>query len=233
MIINGGACVNLPSPYSTEQSLCTKYTSGDYSWATGVNAIQFLATDTAFAPGTYTVTAGSNTQNFTVNEGDTATVPVTLPVVGTVPATFSTTIQFLDPRANPDAAAGTISSSCAGDRSWTIPPTTTTAQALTAFVNPNCVYTLNVAGRSVQLSQTASNTIALNRLDVDDVLINREDGTSYTTKGTYQLYFGGVGVAGPYNTATGIDILPGTYDLAIKFTDFDGPQTQNQTFTVP
>jgi hypothetical protein len=83
------------------------------------------------------------------------------------------------------------------------------------------------------LSQTSPNAIGLHRLDVDNVTITREDldGGTYSVVGTYTLNYGGVQVAGPYNTGTGIDVLPGTYEFSLTYTDFDGPQTQTQTLT--
>jgi hypothetical protein len=187
----------------------------------------------AFAPGTLTANVNGSPQTLTVNLGDEADFNLSLPAIGSVPPTFTTQITFADPRANVDAAQGTITSSCAGDRSYTIPSATGTPAplALTAFVNSSCVYTLTVAGIKQVLDQTTANAITLHRLDVNAVTITREDGTTYTVTGTYTLNSGGIQVAGPYNTSTGIDVLPGTYQFSLNFTDFDGPQTQTQTIT--
>jgi hypothetical protein len=103
--------------------------------------------------------------------------------------------------------------------------------ALNAFVNAACTYTLNVAGRTQVLNQAQPNAITFHRLAVNAVTITREDGSTYTVNGTYTLNYGGVQVAGPYNTGTGIDVLPGTYQFSLSYTDFDGPQTQTQTLT--
>jgi hypothetical protein len=189
----------------------------------------------AYAPGTLTATVDGAAQSLTLNPGDEVDFDIGLPVIGTVPATFATTLTFLDPRANPDAAQGTITSSCAGERAYTIPSSTgiTAPLALAAFVNNACTYTLSVGGRTQVLSQTSPNAIGLHRLDVDNVTITREDldGGTYSVVGTYTLNYGGVQVAGPYNTGTGIDVLPGTYEFSLTYTDFDGPQTQTQTLT--
>ena len=189
----------------------------------------------AYAPGTITATVNGSTQTLTLNPGDETTFNISLPATSTLPATFATTLTFLDPRANPDATAGTITSSCAGDRSYTIPAATGTPAplALTAFVNSACTYTLTVGGRTQALTQTAANAISLHRLDVDNVTVTRQDldGGTYTVVGTYTLNYGGVQVAGPYNTGTGIDVLPGTYEFSLTYTDFDGPQKQTQTLT--
>jgi hypothetical protein len=188
----------------------------------------------AFPPGTLTANVNGTPQTLTVNLGDEADFNLNLPVLGVVPSTFTTQITFADPRANPDAAQGTITSSCSGDQTYTIPSAAAGTPApltLTAFVNSSCVYTLTVAGIKQVLDQTKANAITLNRLDVNAVTITREDGSTYTVNGTYTLNSGGIQVAGPYNTGTGIYVLPGTYQFSLSFTDFDGPQTQTQTIT--
>ena len=187
----------------------------------------------AYAPGTLSATVNGTAQTLSLNPGDEADFNISLPALGTVPSTFATNITFLDPRANADAARGTITSSCSGDATYTIPSASGTPAplALNAFVNSACTYTLNVGGRTQALSQTTANAISLHRLDVNNVTITREDGSTYTVTGTYSLNYGGVQVAGPYNTGTGIDVLSGTYQFSLSFTDFDGPQTQTQTLT--
>jgi hypothetical protein len=188
----------------------------------------------AYVPGTLTATVNGAAQSITLNAGDEVDFNLSLPALGNVPATFATDITFLDPRANPDAAKGTITSSCSGDASYTIPSATGTPAplALNAFVNSACTYTLSVGGRTQVLSQTSTNDVNLRRLDVDNVTITREDGTTYTVVGTYTLNYGGIQVAGPYSTGTGIDALPGTYEFSLSYTDFDGLQTQTQTITL-
>jgi len=165
--------------------------------------------------------------------GDEVDFTLNLPASGNVPPTFATNLTFADSRDNADAAHGTITSSCSGDRSYTIPSTTgaTAAVALAAFVNSACTYTLNVGGRTQALGQSSTNNVTLHRLDVDAVTVTREDGSTYTVNGTYTLNFGGVQVAGPYNTGTGVDVLAGTYQFTLSYTDFDGPQTQTQSLT--
>jgi hypothetical protein len=116
-----------------------------------------------------------------------------LPVIGAMPATFATSLKFLESRELPDAQIASITSSCANDRKYNVPAGTTTAQNLKAFV-ANCVYTFNAGGR-------------------------------------YELFFGGTRVAGPFNANTGIDILPGTYELVTSFSTADGPETERETIT--
>ena len=93
-------------------------------------------------------------------------------------------------------------------------------------------YPLNVGGRPTALSQTSTNSIKLHRLDVDNVEVTKEDGSTYLVTGKYEVFFGGTRVAGPYNTNGGIDLLPGTYELVVTFNTADGPQTQRETFTL-
>jgi hypothetical protein len=187
----------------------------------------------AYVPGTLTASVNNVPQAITLNPGDEVDFTLNLPASGNVPPTFATNLAFADSRDNADAARGTITSSCSGDRTYTIPSATGTPAtlALAAFTNSACSYTLNVAGRSQPLSQTATNNITLHRLDVDAVTVTREDGSTYTVNGTYTLNFGGVQVAGPFNTGSGTDVLAGTYQFSLNYTDFDGPQTQTQTLT--
>lgn len=236
-----GQCMNLQQNRPTDNQngispaeACNLYVNGDVSWAN--SALQTSARladhDIAFVPGKYTVTVGNTTDTFTLTQGEQEEVALTLPVVGTVPDTFNTNITFADARELPDAATATITSSCSGDRTYSVPATNTAQLKLKAFVESNCVYTLNVAGRPTTLSQTSTNSIKLHRLDVDNVEVTKEDGSTYTTTGKYEVYFGGTRVAGPYNTNTGIDLLPGTYELVVTFSTADGPQTQRETFTL-
>ena len=92
-------------------------------------------------------------------------------------------------------------------------------------------YTFTAAGRTVTLSQTSDNTIALNRVDVSGVTVTRENGSTYFAGGDYELYFGGNRVAGPHSTGTGIDVLPGEYELVLKYRTSDGEKTQRHTLS--
>jgi hypothetical protein len=190
----------------------------------------------AYPPGTLTATVNGTAQTLTLNPGDETTFNISLPALGTVPATFATDITFLDPRANPDAKTSTITSSCSGDRTYTFPApgsSSLTSLNLNAFANSACTYTLNVGGRTQTLTQTATNSVSVHRLDVNNVTITREDldGGTYPVTGQWTLNYGGVQVAGPFNTGTGVDVLSGTYEFSLTYTDFDGTQTQTQTLT--
>ncbi len=76
------------------------------------------------------------------------------------------------------------------------------------------------------------NNITVDRLDVNDVAVTRDDGSTFKVRGTWTLNFNGVQVAGPFNTGTGIDLLPGTYSLSVSYTDLNGPQTKTQTISI-
>jgi hypothetical protein len=223
-----GTCV----PMGTGSAGCVAAANAILQGSTPGNGVLNDAYE-AYVPGTLSATVNGTAQSLTLNEGDETDFAFTLPVVGTVPATFATNITFGDSRDNPDAVRGTITSSCSGDRSYTIPSATGTPAplALNAFVNSGCTYTLTVGGRTQALNQAQTNAITLHRIDVDSVTITREDGSTYVVSGTYTLNYGGVQVAGPYSTGTGIDVLPGTYQFSLNYSDADGPKTKTQTLT--
>ena len=185
----------------------------------------FSASARSYAPGAYSYTVeGSAPVSVMLNEGEQREIEIGLPVIGVAGDLFQATIHFREARELPDAEAAKITSSVSGERTYSLPATATLN--LQAYRNPSAVYTFTAAGRTVVLSQTSSNTLSLNRVDVDDVTVTREDGSTYVARGTYELYFGGNRVAGPYNTATGIDVLPGDYELVVKYRTADGEKTQ-------
>ncbi len=147
----------------------------------------------------------------------------TLPQIGNIPSTWNTNLTFADARELPDAAVGSITSNC--ERNWSIPSTAKNTVALQAFTFPECNYQLSVGGRSVALNQAVSNDITLHRVDIDDVVVTREDGSTYTQKGTFEVYFGGNRIAGPYSTGAGIDVLPGAYEVVVKYSTAEGQKT--------
>jgi hypothetical protein len=141
-------------------------------------------------------------------------------------------VTFADVAELPTAAAqATITSSCTGDRAYTFSNAVRTPLKLKAFVDSACTYTLSVAGRTQVLGQSAANAVTLQRLDVDDVTITREDGSTYLVKGSYEVFFGGNRVVSA-STNSGIDMLPGTYELVITYATVDGTKTQRQTLTL-
>jgi len=232
-IFSGGACMNLSPPINA-QTACNSSTAGDFSWLKlGAAGSSLTSADQAFIPDTYTVTIDSSTtQKFTLAEGDLKEVALSLPVVGTVPSLFKTNITFAEPRSLPTAARPAITSSCSGDRSYTIPDTASGTLNLKAYADSSCVYTLTASGVGRTITQTTTTTFKLYRIDVNNVTVTREDGSTYVTSGTYELYQDGSRVAGPYATNTGIDAFPGTYELVISYSTADGPKTQRQTITL-
>lgn len=72
------------------------------------------------------------------------------------------------------------------------------------------------------------------RIDVNNVLLTRNDGSTYYTKGTYvisrkdpatgayQPAFGGCSAATP----SGIDVVPGVYKIATSWATADGPDSE-------
>ncbi|MBI5543014.1 MAG: hypothetical protein HY901_03950 [Deltaproteobacteria bacterium] len=196
-----------------------------------VQSTDLSPSDRAYAPGAYSYTVeGSAPVSVTLNEGEQREIEISLPVIGG--DLFHTTVRFLEARELPDAAVATITSSVSGERSYRLPAGTAISNLnLQAYKNSSALYTFTAAGRTVALSQTGSNTLSLNRVDVDDVTVTREDSSTYVARGTYELYFGGICVAGPYDTATGIDVLPGDYELVLKYRTADGEKIQRQTLS--
>lgn len=229
ILVDGGTCMEV-TPINAETA-CKAGLAGDWSWVGGSTTL--LASDQVFVPDTYKVTINGVEQTFKLDEGDLEEIPLTLPVLGTVPDVFKTKLVFQDARSLPTAGPVlTITSSCAGDRSYKIAPNAQGTLELTAFMAPTCVYTLNAGGRKAELSQSATNTVKINRVEVDDVEVTRENGSVNTVRGTYELFFNGARVVGPLATNTGLDVLPGTYELVISYSTVDGPKTQRETFTL-
>lgn len=229
-----GSCVAHPPVATNGQTVGQRHVNGDYSFFQ--LAAVLSSGDRAFLPGKYTtsIVAGSTTtkQEISLAEGDLGEIALSLPAIGQVPDLFNVTLTLTDPRELPTPTNPTISSSCGGDRSYTLPAAATGTVTLKAFKNAGCTYALNVGGRTVTLDQSQNNTMTLRRLDVDNVEVTREDGSKYQTQGTYELYFGGNRVVGPNTTNSGVDLLPGTYELVIKYSTADGAKTQRETLTL-
>jgi hypothetical protein len=176
----------------------------------------------AVFPGDY----GFGSDVRTIADGQTGNLSFTLPVQGLEPSQFHVNVTFANSRDLPDAQATTITSNC--ERNFTFPSgNITSPKSLSAFQFPACSYTLNVPGRTQALSQTADNAITLHRIDVDDVAVTREDGSTFTTKGTFEVYTGGSLIFGPSPTGAGIDALPGDYEVVVKYNSALGAQTNH------
>ncbi len=225
-----GKCASVDVNAAT---LCSEFQQKNFSHVRGLYGADFADKDLAYAPAAYQYDLSNATSTaVTFAEGDIAEVPVALPVVGTLPSQFKTRIQFLSARELPDYSTARITSSISSERAYTLPATSNATLNLKAYVNAAANYTLTAGGRTVALDQLKDNVIKLNRLDVDDVTITREDNTTYVVRGTYELYFGGTLVVGPAPTHTGIDALPGDYEVVIKYTTAEGEQVDRQTITL-
>jgi hypothetical protein len=234
--VYGWSTTSSPSCHSLNiaaKDLCSSFKAGDFS-AFYMKTYPALGdNDFAYAPGDYSYQLGSAAAtSVTLAEGSLSEVAIQLPVDGQLPPLFNVALILADPRALPDARPTTITSSVSGERAYTLPSTASGTVNLKAYVNSSARYTLSVNGRTLTLDQTQANSITLKRVDVDDVIVTREDNSTYTVRGTYELYFGGSRIAGPYSTNSGVDMLPGDYELVVKFTTAEGDQVQHYTFTL-
>ncbi len=105
-------------------------------------------------------------------------------------------------------------------------------------------------GIPIALNPGDTKTIQLERLDIDDVAVTREDGTVYNVKGTYQVFKqgaagswvpltsrtdcgAGAAAQATWPTGTGIDVPAGAYRVLVNYTTAEGAKTQDNTYTVP
>jgi hypothetical protein len=231
--IGSGACI--PIEPTLIRTACESSQAGNFSWIRPrITPTTVSRADQAYVPDTYALAIGSETASVELAEGALRDVVLTLPVIGTVPNVFETVVTFDDPRELPSDATllPSIATTCSGRRGYTFGANATASTTLTAFVDPTCVYTLTAGGRSVALTQSGTNAVNLKRLDVDDVAVTRENGTTFTARGTFELYFEGRRVVGPLATNMGVDVLPGTYELVIKYSTGDGAKTQRHVLTL-
>lgn len=225
-----GQCMNVPT--RDWRNFCDTYVSsgGSQLGFSGINLP--LTGDTAVVPGTYSfpvesASGGTTNENRTVAESDVKTLSFTLPLIGSVPDRFTTNLKFNDAREMPDADPANITSNC-NERNFTVPQNQAAGTlALKAFKFNECNYVFKAAGRTVNLNQNQDNNIQLFRVDLNDVEITREDGTKYFVPGTWEVYFGGNRVAGPFNTKTGLDMLPGAYEVVVKYNTAEGPKVNH------
>ena len=107
----------------------------------------------------------------------------------------------------------------------------------------------------ITLKAGQTKTVQLERLDVDDVDVTKEDGTTYSVKGYYYVErddngtwvpvmtqmtesYGSCvdsGSATPFGatTGTGLDVLPGNYRVTIHYSTAEGQKTSVQTVSLP
>lgn len=89
-----------------------------------------------------------------------------------------------------------------------------------------------LGGRTLALTLHGGQTLTLpiGRVDMDDVVVTREDGTTVKVRGTYTVTCTDDNVRlGPFATSTGVDVLPGKYRVDLTYTTALGVQTKSYT----
>ena len=224
-----GRCVRPPTPMSLREA-CEDYRRDPLQY--GRSAASFDGGRSVFLPGDYLAPREGTTDVPVRLIGDAVTdVSIELPVVGALPAVFTTRVSFLDPPALPDAARPTITSSCPTDRRLELVTARGTVE-LSAFQSPGCDYVLHAGPSAFPLDQAGQNRILLRRLDIADVEVTREDGTTYTTVGRYTIRAADGTTTDEHATPSGIDVLPGTYEIITRFQTGDGEQQHHSTITL-
>jgi hypothetical protein len=187
--------------------------------------------DVALLPGDYTFTTGTivdpGSDTRTLAEGALATLTFQVPILNGVPDMFQTELELADPRELPDSDRTFIKSYCGND--YYLPATARGTLTLRAY--HACGYELHAGGRTQALAESGTNHVTLHRIDVADVTVTRENGSTYVTRGTYELLYQGWLIAGPYPTNGGIDVLPGDYELIVRYTTALGPQANHYDLT--
>lgn len=93
--------------------------------------------------------------------------------------------------------------------------------ALTGLVCPTCSASFKNVTNGIEMpfAMTGDVTLALKRLDVDDVEVTPTDGTPvYTVVGQWSVTKTGTTITyGPFDTGQGLDLPPGGYELVIKY----------------
>jgi hypothetical protein len=175
-------------------------------------------------------------RKFRMAEGAVSDLRVPLHVLGTVPAMFSVNVHYVGPRERPNPAYSHqyLTATCGGD-SYQLPEgTTDSVLGRRAYAYSGCNYYLWDLKRAdyctAVLDPTKTNEVWLYRIDVANVIVTREDNSTYTVPGQYVVYRDGRQIAGPYPTESGIDVTSGTYEVRVFYDTADGPQ--QRTFTV-
>lgn len=96
-------------------------------------------------------------------------------------------------------------------------------------------YLYTVQGLSATLDPKPGDklTLKVKRIDVDDVNVTREDGSSYTVAGTWTVLhedangqFAPFAACGNIPTKRGIDVVPGVYKIVTSYNTQEGPATE-------
>jgi hypothetical protein len=187
---------------------------------------------TAGLAGKLTFTNGVTSVDKTIGEGEVAEYTFDMGVVGTVPSTFDTVVSVATRELPTPLTASTCaivaSDGCGTGYSFSA---ATGSQSLRAYVYPECQYFLEVAGVRVAIDSHGG-SYRIGRADVDDVTVRREDGTTYVTRGTYEVWQSGARVNGPFPTDSGVDLLPGSYEVRVTYTSLTGTKTDGYPLDV-
>lgn len=116
---------------------------------------------------------------------------------------------------------------------------------------------LNNVVMPLELRAGLTTTVQIERIDMDDVTVRREDGSTYQARGTWKLFRQGPNstwipltkrkpaysdCSGSTNGATeqlvfptnsGVDVFPGTYRVVLDYTTGEGAKQKDFTVTVP
>lgn len=81
--------------------------------------------------------------------------------------------------------------------------------------------------------------LEVRRLDVDDVAVTREDGTTFSQKGSYSVEWrqpDGTYVTIPLlqqrSTRTGVDLVPGHYRVTVDYTTAEPPGSKQDVYEI-
>jgi hypothetical protein len=110
-----------------------------------------------------------------------------------------------------------------------VDPTTTTTVKAVGFgpAAGNATATLGPRKIALSLRNGETTKLALGRIDVTDVLVTRENGTTYNARGTYTVTCTTDGTAiGSFSTSKGVDVLPGDYRVDLSYSTEEGPRSQ-------
>lgn len=224
-----GRCERPLAPMSL-RAACEDYRRDPLRY--GRSAAPFEVGMNVFLPGDYVAPREGTTDVPVHLVGDEATdLSIELPVVGALPAVFTTQVSFVDRPALRDAARPTITSSCPTDRRLELVTSGETLE-LAAFQSPGCDYVLHAGPSAFPLDQAGQNRVLLRRLDIADVQVTREDGTTYKTPGRYTIRAADGTTTEEHATPSGLDVLPGTYEIITRFQTGDGEQQHRSTVTL-
>lgn len=98
---------------------------------------------------------------------------------------------------------------------------------------------LNGTYANFEVAPGGTTIVQMQRLDVDDVEVTREDGTTFRTQGTYSIEWlspSGAYVAWPelqkLPTKTGVDLVPGHYRVTVAYTTLEPPGPKQDVYEI-